>query len=162
MTEGLAFSLDRTDEVDVGKPPYQLGQATCEERRVFDKQHAEGRIARHHDLTPPVFSCSHMIGRLRHRPLQATIVPRCVKKMPVWTLRVCQWPPTRQSHCLLDQSVTQRVRRQVGIGVQIHLLEHPGPVSADRLHADEELLRNLGHRASYGQLAQDLEFPLRK
>ena len=79
-------------------------------------------------------------------------------------------PPTRQHRptasgrrgVLLDQTVAQRVGRQIRIRLEVHLFEHTCAVGTDGLHADEQLRGDLRDAASDGELAQDLELALRQ
>src|SRR5688572_32191429 len=48
---------------------------------------------------------------------------------------------------LLDEAVAQRVRGDVRVGLEVHLLEHAAAIRADGLDREAELARDLRHRA---------------
>src|SRR5688572_26840878 len=63
---------------------------------------------------------------------------------------------------LLDESVAERVRGDVGIRLEVHLLEHPASIRAHGLHGKAQLLRDLRHGTAARELAEDLELTLRE
>src|SRR5258708_10810643 len=59
-----------------------------------------------------------------------------------------------------DELILHRVVGDVRIRFEVHLLEDAGTVRAHRLHAEEELLGDLGDALARRELAEDLELPL--
>ena len=67
-----------------------------------------------------------------------------------------------QRHALVEQLILDRVIREIGVGFQIHLLEHAYPVGTHGFHAQVELVGDLRRTLSGGELAEYLELALGK
>src|SRR6185369_875218 len=55
---------------------------------------------------------------------------------------------------LLNETILDRVVREVGVRLRIHLFENARTVRADRLVAEEELVRDVAHVATGRELAE--------
>src|SRR5882762_7567524 len=63
---------------------------------------------------------------------------------------------------LLQEVVLDGVIGDVRVGFHAHLLQYPGAVSADGLHAQEQLGRDFRHTLTFGELAEDLKLAFRQ
>src|SRR5687768_15706748 len=68
----------------------------------------------------------------------------------------------RRPEASLHESIAERIRRDVGIGNKIHLLQNPAAIGADGLDAQAQLVRDIRHCLARGKLAENLELALRK
>ena len=59
--------------------------------------------------------------------------------------------------CSVQQAVLDRVIGEVGVAFHPHLLEHAGPVRADRLHRQVQFVGDLRYRRARRKLVEDLE-----
>src|SRR5882762_1997743 len=63
---------------------------------------------------------------------------------------------------LLQEVVLDGVIGDVRVGFHAHLLQYPGAVSADGLHAQEQLGRDFRNTLTFGELAEDLKLAFRQ
>src|SRR5258706_7924648 len=67
------------------------------------------------------------------------------------------------SRCMLgDELILHRIVSDVRVRLEVHFFENARTISAHRLDAEEELLRDFRHALPCGELAENLEFALRK
>src|SRR5687768_8858700 len=72
----------------------------------------------------------------------------------------CMWAVVRM--VLGDELVLHRIVCDVGIRLEVHLLEDARAVGAHRLHAEEELLGDFRNALAGCELAEDLELAFRE
>src|SRR3982751_1236272 len=80
--------------------------------------------------------------------------PSCEAGVGMWAARSIVWSG--------DELILHSVIGDVGVRLEVHLLENAGAVRAHRLHAEEELLGDFRDALSRRELAEDLEFALRQ
>src|SRR5690349_24460639 len=77
------------------------------------------------------------------------------------TARSAGAPPPRHSvAALLDEAVLEGVVGEVAVGLELHLLHHPGPVGAHGLHAERHAVGHVADRLALGESQEDLELAL--